>query len=296
MPVTAKNKLIQWSIKEELGDPATHYLKSGSSMRPKNQLSDLQNLKNRIIPQSYKGATFEYDISYNTNELSTIRGFLYTDLLAKGVYIKVSSIKINDKVLNSIIESNQKIDEDRIQKIIDNLENKYVLTKSVKTHPGVIFLPGSNHMNRVMIDWGKVGKLVKAGWKIKPHPITAHVWIAKMKEEFGHNVVYGKKDDGYALLRGAEEVAICPNSEMGIAALLLQKKLYSVAEPRVKREKNLVTYDPIYTAIANRKQGSGTALRQILSSNRSGIIFSFDEDAEERLERYLLNFWEYKIG
>jgi len=25
------------------------------------------------------------------------------------------------------------------------------------------------------------------------------------------------------------------------------------------------------------------------------MIFSFDEDAEERLERYVANFWEYKI-
>ena len=30
-------------------------------------------------------------------------------------------------------------------------------------------------------------------------------------------------------------------------------------------------------------------------SKNSGIIFNFDEDADERLERYLANFWEYEI-
>ena len=34
---------------------------------------------------------------------------------------------------------------------------------------------------------------------------------------------------------------------------------------------------------------------KLFSSKRSGIIFNFDEDAKERLENYLNNFWEYKI-
>ena len=294
--IKPKNKLEAMSINEELGDIPTHYMKSGSSMRPKDQLSDLQVLKRRIIPETFRGAPFQYDLWFNTNELHTIRSFLYTDFLGKGIYCRVNSIIINDKVLHSIIDENPEVDEDRVNKIIGNLENKYILTKQVETHPKIIFLPGSNQMNKDLINWGRLKEMVKQGWKIKPHPITAHIWIAKMKEEYGSRAVYGKKDDGYALLRGAEQVAICPNSEMGIAALLLGKDITSVALPRTKREKNLVTYDSIYGAIANRKQGSRTALKQILSSNRSGIVFNFDVDAEERLERYLLNFWEYKIA
>lgn len=295
MKVKPKNKLEAMSINEELGDIPTHYMKSGSSMRPKTQLTDLQQFKRRIIPESHRGAPFQYDLWFNTNELHTIRSFLYTDFLGKGIYCRVNSIIINDKVLHSIVNSEVEIDEERVQKIINNLENKYVLTKQVESHPNVIFLPGSNQMTKDLISWPRIKELVKQGWKIKPHPITAHIWIAKLKEEYGSRAIYGKKDDGYALLRGAEKVAICPNSEMGIAALLLGKEITSVALPRTKREKNLVTYDSIYGAIAGRKQGSRNALKQILSSDRSGIIFNFDEDAEERMERYLLNFWEYKI-
>lgn len=285
------------SINEELGDIPTHYMKSGSSMRPKEQLSELQLFKRQIIPDTHRGIPFQYDLWFNTNELSTIRSFLYTDFIGKGIYCRVNSVIINDKVLHSIVRSDEPIDEIRIQKIVDNLENKYVLTRQVRTHPKVVFLPGSNQMTKDLIHWKKLKHMVeKEDWKIKPHPITAHIWIAELKHKYGERAIYDKKDDGYALLRGAEDVAFCPNSEMGIAALLLGKRIHSVAIPRENREKNLVTYDSIYAAIANRKEGSTIALKKILSSNRSGIIFNFDNDAKDRLERYLSNFWEYKIA
>ena len=41
--------------------------------------------------------------------------------------MRVSSIKINDKILQSIVDSDIKIDEERISKIKANLQNKYSL-------------------------------------------------------------------------------------------------------------------------------------------------------------------------
>ena len=62
------------------------------------------------------------------------------------------------------------------------------------------------------------------------------------------------------------------------------------------REKNLLTYESFYEACSNTKHCTAyDAISKIISSKRSGIIFDFDEDAEERMERYLDNFWEYKI-
>ena len=93
-----------------------------------------------------------------------------------------------------------------------------------------------------------------------------------------------------------KEVATCPNSEMGIIALLLGKKLQLVSNPRKIREKKLVTYESFYAACSNTKHCTAyDAICKILSSKRSGIIFDFDDDAEDRMERYLDNFWEYKI-
>ena len=43
--VKARNKLVALSKNEEVGDIPTHFFKSGSSMRPKNDLMELNEFK-----------------------------------------------------------------------------------------------------------------------------------------------------------------------------------------------------------------------------------------------------------
>ena len=288
--------LDQLSINEQLGDIPTHFMKSGSCMPPKERLDVLAKFRERIVPKEYNGCTFEFDLWYNTNELKTIRTFLYTDFLGQGIYFRVNTIKINDRINHSIADSNQKIDEDRIQKIIDSLENKYTLKVNRSEHDKVVFPPGSNLIQggKNVLDWKKLDDFImNKGYVIKPHPITAHVWVAKYKERYGADKVLDKKVGGHELLERCTDVAFCPNSQMGIEGLLLGKQIHSVGTPRVTREKNHLTYEAIYQGIAGKSCGSRTALLKILSSKRSGIVFNFDEDAEERVERYLEQFWEY---
>ena len=291
-----KNTLDALSINEELGDLPTHYMKSGSSMRPKAQLQELNEFKHLLIPDSYRGSPFEYDLWYNTNELHTIRSWLYTDFLGKAIYVRTNTIKINNRLMDSIVDDSEIIiDEDRIEKIINNLENKYVLQWNTEFYDKVIFPPGSNLLQKGVINWQKMDNLIDDGYVIKPHPITAHVWIAKMKHRYGNDKVLKKKAGGFELLLNCKEMACSPNSEMGLIALLLGKQLSTIAIPVKNREKNHLTYEAIYQAVAGRAIGSGIALRKILSSRRSGIIFNFDSDPKERLQAYLDNFWEYTI-
>jgi hypothetical protein len=289
--------LEQLSINEKLGDLPTHYMKSGSSMRPKAQLEEMGKFGDRLIPQGkkWRGSPFEYDLWYNTNELKTIRTWLWTDFLGRGIYVRVNSIKINNRLMNNIASSDIKIDEERIEKIINVLEDKYLLESNPKFYDKVIFPPGSNLLQKQVMNWHKVGKLIEEGYVIKPHPITAHLWIAKMRLDYGEENILSKREGGFELLMKCKEMAMCPNSEMGLVALLFNKKISTVAVPVKTREKSHLTYEAIYQALAGQRQGSGTALRKILSSKRSGIIFNFDPDPEDRLQRYLDNFWEYKI-
>ena len=284
------------SINEQLGDLPTHFMKSGSCMPPKERLDVLAKFRERVIPEHHNGCSFEFDLWYNTNELHTIRTFLYTDFLGQGIFFRVNSIKINDRLYHSIADSNQKIDEDRIQKIIDCLENKYTLQVNRSTYEKVVFPPGSNLIQpgKNVLDWKKLDDLVmNKGFVIKPHPITAHVYVAKYKERYGADKVLNKKFGGHEILERASEIAFCPNSQMGIEGLLLGKKIHLVSTPRVAREKNHLTYEAIYQGLLNKECGSKTALLKILSSKRSGIVFNFDEDAEDRVERYLEQFWEF---
>jgi len=290
--------LEQLSINEELGDVPTHFMKSGSCMPPKDRLETLHEFQKRVIPKEHRGATFEFDLWFNTNELRTIRNWLYTDFLGGGIYIRVNTIKINDRLMHNIADSDIKIDEERIQKIVDSLENKYTLKFNPATYDKVVFPPGSNLIQggKNVLDWNKLDDYVNnRGYVIKPHPITAHVWIAKYKMRYGADKVIDKKIGGHEILEKCQELGFCPNSQMGIEGLLLGKKIHSVATPRVAREKNHLTYEAIYQGIAGKPCGSKTALLKILSSKRSGIVFHFDNDAEERVERYLEQFWEYTV-
>ena len=292
--VKAKNKLQALSINEEVGDIATHWLKSGSAFRPSEDLVILNEFGKKLLPKSHRDLAFEYDIWFNTNENYTIRKWLYTDFMGRGLYFRVPSIKINNRLFKSIVNSDIKIDEERIDKVMKNLQNKYYLHPSEKFHEKVIFLPGSNLLCKPdCIDIRRVEKLVEEGYVIKPHPITAHIFIAELRAKFGYDKVLGKKEGGHELLLNATEIATAQNSEMGIVALLLEKDIRMVSHPVKKREKSLLTYESFYEAVAGTD--AKKTILKLFSAKNSGIIFDFDEDADERLEKYLANFWEYKI-
>jgi hypothetical protein len=293
--VKPKGKLEQLSINESLGDIPTHFMKSGSSYRPTADLNDLAQFREKVIPDQHRGSPFEYDIWFNTNALHTIYKWLYTDFLGNGILVRVPSIKINDKLFKCIVQNpDLKIDEERCEKIVNNFHNKYTLGTNLEYHDKVAFLPGTNIISKGnTIHWGRLRKAVDEGFKIKPHPITQKVWIAKMKNDYGEDNVLDKKLGGFELLANCKEVATMQNSEMGLMAIMLDKQLRLVSYPREEREKNLWTYDSIYSAVANTN--AKHSLKKLFSAKNSGIVFSFDEDAEQRMENYLNNFWEFKV-
>ena len=288
-----KDKLVPMASNESLGDKVTHFMKSGSCYRPDHQRDALLKFKQRVIPEWREGVRFEYDVWFNTNELFTIRKWLYTDFLGRGIYVKTNSIKINDKLMISIAKSDIEIDEERIEKILNCIEDKYILAQTQEHYDKVIFPPGSNLICKErVIHWGRMQDYIKQGYVIKPHPITNALYMAKFKKDFGADKVLNKKQSGHEILYNCKEVATMPNSEMGIVALLLNKKLGMISHTKKEREKNLVTYESIYHAVSGTK--ASHTIRKILSAKNSGIIFDFDDDAEERLERFINNFWEYK--
>ena len=90
--IRPRKKLEALSINEEVGDIPTHYFKSGSSMRPKEQLQDLNTFKKFLLPEEARGTSFEYDVWFNTNENVTIRKWLYTDFLGKEIIYMINML------------------------------------------------------------------------------------------------------------------------------------------------------------------------------------------------------------
>ena len=289
----AKQKLIPMSSVEELGDPSTHVFKSGSCVRPKKDLDELAKLKQEIIPHSMEGLPFSYDVWFNTNELYTVRNWLYTDFLGAGIYLRVNSIKINDRLMNAIAQSDVKVDKERIDKIKNNLRNKYQLRHIEEDYDKVVFPPGTNLLTKPKcVHWGRIGQCVEEGYVIKPHPITTDLFVAKLKRKFGVDKVLNKRSGGMELLMKCKSVATMPNSEMGLIALLLKKDLRMISYTKKEREKSLLTYESIYDACSRTNGYLG--IEKILSAKNSGIIFAFDKDAKHRRDLYINNFWEYK--
>lgn len=292
--IKPNKKLEALTINESLGDIPTHFMKSGSAYRPISDLEELGEFKDRVIPKQFRGSPFEYDIWFNTNAIRTVHKWLYTDFLGNGIYIRVPSRPINNKLFNYIANSDIKIDEERCKKIVNNFHNKYTLGINPEYYDKVVFLPGTNILHKAKtLNWNRLKECVNEGYKIKPHPITQKVWIAKLKLKFGDDVVLDKKVGGFELLANCKEVATMQNSEMGLMALMLDKKLRLVSHPVKDREKNLWTYESFYETVAGKE--TKQKLKKLFSAKNSGIIFNFDEDAELRLENYLNNFWEYKV-
>jgi len=285
------NKLVPFSSVEELGDKTTHIFKSGSCTRPHKDLDELARMKEQLIPDQRYGVDFEYDVWFNTNELHTIRKWLYTDFLGAGIYMRVPSVKINDRLMESIATSDIKIDEERIQKVKDNLRNKYHLKYTEEEYDKVVFPPGTNLLTKAdTVHWGRIKQCVDEGYVIKPHPITTDLYVARLKRKFGKDKVLDKKSGGMELLMKCSHVATMPNSEMGLIALLLKKHLRMISYTKQEREKSLLTYESIYHACAQ----VGGAIDKIFSATNSGIIFAFDDDAQARMDNYINNFWEFK--
>ena len=94
-----KDKLVPMASNESLGDKVTHFMKSGSCYRPDHQRDALLKFKQRIIPEWREGVRFEYDVWFNTNELFTIRKWLYTDFLGRGIYVKTLDGLIDTKAM-----------------------------------------------------------------------------------------------------------------------------------------------------------------------------------------------------
>ena len=142
------NKLISLSKNEELGDIPTHFMKSGSSMPPTERLNTLLEFQRSVLPKQYKGLDVEYDVWYNTNELRSDQELGYTDFIGQGIYLRVNTVKINDRLLTNIDDPDQEIDEVRLQKIKEGLTNKYTLGTVTNFHEKVAFPPGSNLLGK----------------------------------------------------------------------------------------------------------------------------------------------------
>ncbi len=273
--------------KDELGNKAAHFFKSGNIMRT-DENDEVTKLKELLPARGNWGTPLEYDVWYDIAE-EEIAGYTYTDCFSKCIMIRVASYEKANRTMR--LAAKEPISEEGLaifNELRDNSHDKYRLSKrKQKQHKFVIFLPGTNIIDKVL-NYDKAKRAVAQGAVLKCHPLTAPGMVAYLKSEFGRENVIDKKLSGHKLLDEADIVGCCSNSEMGLLAIAKGKTVYTFdSKPDLQ-----TTYGAIYRAIWGKDDmPSVNRFKRLLSSKYSGIIPYFIDNPQERIN-YYFNFWK----
>lgn len=273
--------LDRQATNDHLGNAAAHFFKSGNILRGKGS-DELAVLRDLLPANGPNGTRIEYDIWYDMSDEKRIHGYMYTDAMAKFMYIRAAGIYWTNKIMREASQHEITPEGERIfQDLAENSVDKYRLRRTKDTHKFVIFLPGTNIINDIL-DWDKVENAVNQGAKLKCHPITAPGLVANLKHRFGAENILDKKLSGHQLLTEASIVGCCQNSEMGLVALAQGKKVYLFGNGNKQ-----VTYSALYNTIFDAKgKAHVDRFKRILSCKYSGMVPIVAHNPQEYVDAY----------
>ena len=273
------------AFNDVLNNDIAHFFKSGNIKRS-NKNKQLDKIHHLLPKKGNHGTNLEYDIWYDFEGEKKIRGYVYTDVMTKFVYIKPASSLYCKKVLKEslqgdITEEGEKIFND----IASNNADKYKLRTTDIKYPYVVFLAGTNILETIT-DEAKLLKAVKEdGAKLKPHPLTSPFTLAYLKAKYGKDSLIHKNLSGHEILNRAREVGCCTNSEMGLIALAQGKRVHLFDKPNIGHK----TYTQLYNVLFEKGHAVINDFKRLLSSDYSGLIYYDSENPKQNIK----NFFKY---
>lgn len=266
------------SRNEALGDPATHFFKSGNILRAKEN-SDLTQLVS-MFP-NYK---IEYDIWYSKDDAEKVHGFVYTDVANKLLYVRVGDKQRSLDIMQRAAKHELTPDGEAAFSELAGGSDKYLGTRLRAKHDFVIFLPGGNIFNDV-VRREKLMNAVQQGAKLKLHPITARNLQALLEKTFGTDALIDRRVSAHQLLKDAKIVGAFTNSEMGLVATAQGKRVHLFNDLD-----RMCTYTAIYKAISDGDELSADKLKRVLSDKSSGLISPVVTDPQEFIDGFFNQF------
>jgi hypothetical protein len=264
---------------DELGNSVAHFFKSGNVLRSKAN-DKLAELKSLLPETALNGTKVEYDVWYDFPSDKRIHGYVYTDVLTQFLYLRVASSVWATKAMQKAAKTKISEEGERLfTEMANSCEDKYRLRVKNLKHDFVVFLAGTNVLNKVT-DWKRVDNAVSQGAKLKCHPLTAASAYEHLVHKYGDAVIE-KKASGHELLNNAQVIGCCDNSEMGIAGLSKGKTVY-----RFGREDQWCTYSAIYRALSENGALSTDKLKAILSCEDAGLIPATVQNPKQRIDRF----------
>jgi len=272
--------LVRLAENDELGNAAAHFFKSGNIIRG-NENDTLAKLKDLLPKTSHNGTRVEYDVWYDMGDNNQVHGYVYTDAMAKFIYLRPAGAHHSHKIMQQASKEPITEEGERIfQDLAENSVDKYRLRKAKEHYDFVIFLPGTNIINDAL-NWDKMENAIKQGAKLKCHPITAPALVANLKHRFGAENILDKKLSGHQLLSQAKIVGCCENSEMGIVSLAQGKTTYLFGNGH-----RHLTYSALYNTIWKNGKPDVNKLKAILSSKYSGLIPVVSDNPQEYIDSF----------
>lgn len=284
-----KVKLKKLSNNEAVGDNATHFFKSRSFIRSTSNKNFLNASKH--IPKQWNNLPVSYDIWWDTkdnrdeNGIPVLTGFSYTDFITRCVFFRPTNSILGLCHLTNILSTHDKIDKKYTDNIINNIADKYRFNGNTSTiYPtDVIFLPGTNLLERNYVDYNKVRELAKNGALVKPHPLTTRYHLEMLRCMVGESNLIGIYESGINYLKNSERVYSCTNSELGLVGILLDKEVNSVEIENPPF--SFGGFESIYKSTQYNKQN----LLKLMSCEYSGIV-NIDNQFVKRMKNFLFSF------
>lgn len=287
-----KKPFFNLSSKEWLGDPVTHFMKSGNAFRSDDN-AELYKLASYIPKTSPQGKKVEYDISYDSPG-DEIKGYKYTDLLTKAILLAPCNTRLATKNVRSAVQAGiTPVGVKVYEQLRNNVADKYSLedSDSFKVDE-LICLPGTNLLVKDWIDMGKIDSLVQGGAYVKLHPITAKVWDTMLTKRWKGKVIPSDVSL-YPIMKNAKKVHFCMSSETGLSALLLGKSLGLID---AKDRKGFGTFESIYRGFdsCGVKASLPDKFKALLSHPEFGFLTVYHENPEGCVKAFFDKMSEYK--
>jgi hypothetical protein len=269
---------------ERMADQNIQQSKIGSLVRSKRN-SWAESIEETIRRHS------PYPITYDVGQIQTTRftEYTYTELLS-GAWIATQSREMNCRINSLLINENEPI---KLDDLASNLTDKYNLNSVEHTHSGakkVVFVPGHN-----MLDVSSVELITRLVHEdpdvvIKPHPLTNDETLGFLGTRFGWNRLADKMVSGNKMLLDADIVYTTSASEFSLSATALGKTVVNVSN---FFNELVGAYYPIshFLFLAHKESvaKAQSVLSCLVNSNKSGLVFPWQDNLEDRIKSYYEN-------
>jgi len=273
------------AFNDVLNNDIAHFFKSGNIRRSEvnKQLDKIHHL---LPTKGNHGTNLEYDIWYDFKNEKKIRGYVYTDIMTKFVYLKPASSLYSLKLLRECVRGEITQEGEKIFDAIANKNaDKYNLQTTDIDYPYVVFLAGTNILEEITDDVKLLKAIKEEGAKLKPHPLTSPFTMSFLKAKYGKDSLVNKNLSGHEILNRAKVIGCTTNSEMGLIALAQGKRVNLFDRPKIACK----TYTHIYKVLFEQGYPVINDFKRLLSATNSGLIYHASEQSEEKIK----NFFHY---